>query len=121
MKKMEGHVFRMYDTNADGTFFLITFSVNGYLSLIFYLISVILTLRSRCNQHGRISSRLSCPVKWNSRRELAGSLVVIIMMILVGLQNQMLIIMLTILNIIGTKLDEHIIILPIFTEDLQNL
>ena len=74
MKKMEGHVFRMYDTNADGTFFLITFSVNGYLSLIFYLISVILTLRSRCNQHGRISSRLSCPVKWNSRRELAGSL-----------------------------------------------
>ena len=116
MKKMEGHVFRMYDTNGDGTFFLITFSVNGYLPLIFYLISVI--LRSRCNQHGRISSRLSCPVKWNSRRELAGSLMVIIMMILVG---QMLIIMLTILNIIGTKLDEHIIILPIFTEDLQNL
>ena len=49
------------------------------------------------------------------------SRVVIIMMILVGLQNQMLIIMLTILDIIGTKLDEHIIILPIFTEDLQNL
>ena len=119
MKKMEGHVFRMYDTNGDGTIFLITFSVNGYLPLIFYLISVI--LRSRCNQHGRISSRFSCPVKWNSRRELAGSLVVIIMMILVGLQNQMLIIMLTILKIIGTTLDEHIMILPIFTEDLQNL
>ena len=119
MKKMEGHVFRMYDTNGDGTFFLIIFSVNGYLPLIFYLISVI--LRSRCNQHGRISSRFSCPVKWNSRRELAGSLMVIIMMILVGLQNQMLIIMLTILNIIGTKLDEHVMILPIFTEDLQNL
>ena len=103
MKKMEGHVFRMYDTNADGMFFLITFSVNGYLSLIFYLISVI--LRSRCNQHGRISSRLSCPVKWNSRRELAGSLN--------GNDYDD--------SCWSSKLDEHIMILPIFTQDLQNL